>query len=81
MAPFPKVKQFQAVDLMTMKRVTKSTKYKNVKFSGCTVYNQEMGDRPKPSGPGVARVGHLENRKAYALQEGLLTMMTISRGC
>ena len=36
-------------------------KVQNAKFSGCTVYNQEMGDRPKPSGPGVARVGHLES--------------------
>ena len=36
-------------------------KVQDVKFSGCTVYNQEMGDRPKPSGPGVARVGHLES--------------------
>ena len=71
--------QFQAVNFMTMRWVTKSTKYKNVKFSGCTVYNQEMGDRPKPSGPGVARVGHLESWKADVLQ-GLLTMLTISGG-
>ena len=36
-------------------------KVQDVKFSGCTVYNQEMGDRPKPSGPGVARLGDLES--------------------
>ena len=58
----------------------KKYKVQNVKFSGRIDYNQEMGDRPKPSGPGVARVGHLEKLKSWC-PPGVVDHADYFRGC